>query len=815
LTPRFEPVVVTAHRRRGLVFAGAALLAILSVLGIRGLTFDADVLRLLPARGEAIPAFRIFLQRFGTLDDLYVVFTAPDGYAIADYEDVIARWTRSLDDAPEIVRVDTGQIDDSRDWAWLAEHELLLLDATHLADALRRFSPAGMREALARSRDLLSVSSREVTAMVRDDPLGLHDLLRRQFGTTRSGLALGLSQDGYVTADGRRRLLVARPAQPPYNTEFAHALFDRLEAIRREESAAPTIGEDGERRPPLPVDFAGGHRIALEAEAVVRRESIVNGVGSLALILPFLFLVFRSARLVVIGSLPSALSFVMVLGVLGYAGFTLSAAAAGASAMLFGLGVDGVVLMYVTHRLAIEQHRDGSEAIRAMASPSASMLLGMWTTAATFLGLLVVDFPSLEQLGLLIGTSMLICGVATLILVPAAMPSRPSLSAIRSLSMPNFAGVIRGHRRSVLVAAAVVTAALGYAATALRVNPTLDRLRSVTPGAVYLEEVTDAFDLPLDVTVMLQRGRSLDGLLAANSELADAVRQRAPTLALQTVSELLPPAAVQAARAALVRQAVPSVAAVVRDLDQAAADSGFRPGSFAPFSARLPRLVAANPLTLDDFAAHGFGDVIGRFVVKAEDEWLLATYAFPTNAEEAAALAATVASRGDETMLTGMASVNMELSASFVPEFLKGLGVGTAIVIALLLATFRSARLVILALSPTAIGLIWAAGILAVAQVELDLFALFAVMTFVGIGVDYGIHLIHRYRQLQDPGRATAELAPVIMVAGAITLFGYGTLVTSSYPPLRSIGIVSAVSVVTLVMASLLVLPAMLNEMRS
>ena len=45
----------------------------------------------------------------------------------------------------------------------------------------------------------------------------------------------------------------------------------------------------------------------------------------------------------------------------------------------------------------------------------------MWTTAATFLGLVVVDFPSLEQLGLLIGLSMIVCGVLTLVMVPASL----------------------------------------------------------------------------------------------------------------------------------------------------------------------------------------------------------------------------------------------------------------------------------------------------------------------------------------------------------------------------------------------------------
>jgi predicted RND superfamily exporter protein len=113
---------------------------------------------------------------------------------------------------------------------------------------------------------------------------------------------------------------------------------------------------------------------------------------------------------------------------------------------------------------------------------------------------------------------------------------------------------------------------------------------------------------------------------------------------------------------------------------------------------------------------------------------------------------------------------------------------------------------------PTAIGLLWAAGVLGLAGFELDLFSVFATVTFVGIGVDYGVHLVHRYRERGDALNATAELAPVILVAGAITLLGYGTLIGSSYPPLQSIGVVSAVSVVTLVVASVVVLPALLAK---
>ena len=97
---------------------------------------------------------------------------------------------------------------------------------------------------------------------------------------------------------------------------------------------------------------------------------------------------------------------------------------------------------------------------------------------------------------------------------------------------------------------------------------------------------------------------------------------------------------------------------------------------------------------------------------------------------------------------------------------------------------------------------------------ELDLFALFAVVTFVGIGVDYGIHMVHRYRERGDAVQTVSELSPVILAAAAITFLGYGTLINSSYPPLRSIGVVSAVSVSALALASVFLLPALMMRTR-
>jgi predicted RND superfamily exporter protein len=61
-----------AHRRRLIVAAAVAGAVIISLEGTRRLSFDADVLSLLPRDSRVIQSFRTFLARFGSLDQLSV-----------------------------------------------------------------------------------------------------------------------------------------------------------------------------------------------------------------------------------------------------------------------------------------------------------------------------------------------------------------------------------------------------------------------------------------------------------------------------------------------------------------------------------------------------------------------------------------------------------------------------------------------------------------------------------------------------------------------------------------------------------------------
>jgi len=233
------------------------------------------------------------------------------------------------------------------------------------------------------------------------------------------------------------------------------------------------------------------------------------------------------------------------------------------------------LLMFVAYRhVGRVVSDDGRE---DLTGPTSSMLLGMWTTAATFYGLAFVDFPSLQQLGLLIGHAMMICGVLTLVLVPALLPRSIAVGTRRRLTMPSLAEWVARRRGMVLGAATLTTMVLGFAATGLHINPTLDRLRSVTGAARLEERLAPMFGLPREVYVVLGGSDDLESLLQINETLTARISSGLPGVALQSPTRLLPSQATQERTAARIRGARLSPDAVRASLERAAEASGFRP----------------------------------------------------------------------------------------------------------------------------------------------------------------------------------------------------------------------------------------------
>ena len=210
--------------------------------------------------------------------------------------------------------------------------------------------------------------------------------------------------------------------------------------------------------------------------------------------------------------------------------------------------------------------------------------------------------------------------------------------------------------------------------------------------------------------------------------------------------------------------------------------------------------------------AHGFGDLIGRFMAVRDGRVLTAAYASPRSPGEAAAFLAAAAAAGPSLVVTGLRVVDEEISGRVKRDLTIGLLLGVVAVFILVWIVVRDVWLSALALLPALLGLIWSAGLLAAAHLTLDLFSTFGVLTFIGIAVDYGIHLVHRTTSDPDQTveRALAHLAPANLVAFGIAVLGCGTLAGSAYQPLSTLGIFTVVSLTTGLFAAMAILPVCL-----
>lgn len=801
-----------ARRRRVVVLAGSAALAIGCLPLIQQLTFDSNVLNLLPQRSPALRAFGAYLDTFGSQDRLYLLFEAPAGAVVEDYAEVVASYVDALAASPLIDSLDAGVALSAAGWGYLLDRELLLLGPEELEVALARLGADTMTAELVRARGLLSMPSDEIKSLVRQDPLGLLDLLRDRIAAEAQAMNIDPGRSGYTTPDGRTRLVIAKPVAPPYDTAFCRQLLQWLESV---ENTLPPPSPDPflpDLVPtPLTVEIVGPYRGALETEDLIRTEGTVTAVGSLAGVLLVTFLVFRSMRVLLCAAVPLLLAALLTAGLHGL-WFELSTAASGSAAMLFGVSIDGVLLLYFRYLEERGRGVGSSAAIGLMAPAVISMMIGFTTTAATYFGLVLIDFPSLEEIGRLIGMGILLSGVLTVFIVPALLPEHPA--RLRFLTADRLAHVVCRHRRALLAASVLLTVGLGLAARDLRVVPTLQKLRPQTEAAQAEAAMFAQFAVPDEIVLMLAHGSELEPLLGTNEALVEGLGRRAPAVLVTAPTVLIPPTARQeSVRRAIADSGLTSVGVAAR-LAAGAAETGFRPEAFTPFVRRLPTLL--NPeqhISYAGYVDHGLGDLVGRYVADTAGGFVTVAYAYPQTPAELRLVETVVSSLDLPVSVTGVALVNDELSRSFAPQFFRGALIGTIGVAALVFVGFRSLRDTALAMVPTALGLVWSAGILALLRIELDLFSVFALLMAIGIGVDYSIHVLHRHNG--DPARditaSLARVAPAILLAGVTTLIGFGSLVTSSYPPLASLGIVASTTILTCLLTSVVVLPAWLS----
>jgi hypothetical protein len=688
---------------------------------------------------------------------------------------------------------------------------------------------------------------------------------RSPWDTLFTGGNPSASHDGYLWSDDKRLLFVlANPRR--VNGEFNR--FQRaVQGIRDE------VKDVQRDYPGLQVGITGRAVLESDEMAVTQRDMTIASLLSLAGVTLLFVLFFREVVRPALAGITLVIGLCWSLGFATLTVGHLNILTIVFLPMLIGLGDYSVHFLtrYEEERAAGRGSLAALE--HTLAGTGGAILAAALTAALGFFALLPTGFKGLVELGFLSGSGILLTALATFTVLPAllALSERkrredPRLARQDPSAQEGYLPWVRRHPRATLAASGLLLglSALGLshvrydfnllhlqAAGTESVTWTQKIFESAKRSVLFEEVVAGSLEEVRRKTAALKalpsvagvesiasvipedQPRKLEILRALRPLLSDVPAQADPAApvdvdALRTILGRIKfkmgeasgtPAAGEDEPFATERREVRHLIEAFIETTDAMSPAEVRRalGTFqaelvGDLEAKLALLrqnLAAKGFTVEDLPPELRARYIGKtgqyrlFVYPSEDIW------------EYEALS---------RFVQDIQSVDPDAHGTPVTtfEFLRQMKEGyqwaalyaAAGVLFLTFLTFRAVRPTLLALIPLAVGAGWTLGLMGLLDVPFNAANLLFLPLIVGVGIDNGIYVVDRFRETEN-GDGTPAVLPrstgrAISLASLTTIVGFGSLMLSSHRGIYSLGLVIALGVGSVLVASLTTLPSLL-----
>ena len=347
-------------------------------------------------------------------------------------------------------------------------------------------------------------------------------------------------------------------------------------------------------------------------------------------------------------------------------------------------------------------------------------------------------------------------------------------------------------------------------------------------GIDVAEEVGRKFGSGFDSMSVILTGRTPEEVIELSGRAAQGAQRLVETGTLygySGVTSLIPPPSQQREALEWVereRDGALDLDRIRSTFAEAAAEEGLRPEGFEPGIDLLSRVVSLRePVDYESFqTTQQTRLLLERYLRKTDRGWKGAVYLYPPDNRwrrepppDAVRLAEEL---GPKAALSGTNVVNQRMRSLVLRDAWIACVIGFVLVTALIWIDFRSFSRTLAALAPLIVGLIWMAGGMVAVDTPMNFINIFVTTMIIGIGVDYGVHILHRFKEVQDLPReqfekGIVETGKAVVAASVSTVFGFGSMMFSSYPGLVSTGKVAILGAVSTCLVAITLVPAVLR----
>ena len=832
-------------RRPVVTLVVALLLAAASLLAVFRLRIDTSLTSLFDAHDPAALALDRVLNHFEAVEELLVFAQAPEA-APDKLRQFAQRFESAVTTDPVASKMSGGVM-------WRADAQmrtfveqvvvpngLFYLDDASFEAAKRRLTPEEMKRQIRRNEMLISTPGPAADALAKvilQDPLRLHEFLVDRIVANQPFETHGNS-DAFISPDGRAILIRVRSHRPVSDLEFSKSFTQVMTDI------ATKANTDR-----LHIDVSGGYAIAAASERAIRGDMISNVFWSVVCMqLLFVFAFRRPVRSFLFAFVPVAVGLLYGFGAYALMSETLTPMTAVIGGMLAGMSIDyAIELLTYYHARRTDSVADATAAATTARRSCSGAMLAAWATSVVgFVAIGVSNVKALRDFAILGSLGLTGAFLAALLILPALLivfDRRRATTTTATGRIPVHAMLRRVVRRplpgTIAVAATLVIAVVVLASPG-----------QILPLETDLTVMHPRPNPPLDAQAAVAKafGTSPGGfvihLSAANDDellrLAHAVDDRlrderckdAGVTATFGLANLLPDPSIAPSRVAASGQA--RADRVIEDFRAAVADSIFDVKAYEPYEQFLRRLLTAKqPPSIAELRKYpSIAEAIlprasagGDAKSQATADAITLVFLKDAGAQRESRDAAVTAIRGaladlNGATLTGLSVLNHDTELAVRRDLPRVLIVSGVIVLLYMALHYRNLVDCLLASLPCVFGIVCLLAYMRLAGQKLNMINLVAFPLLIGIDVDYGIFLVSAakrgasgLRGLSDE-QAIDRLAPAssaVILCAATTFIGFGTLVFTSVPAVRSLGAAVAVGVATCAAATfLLVVPALI-----
>jgi len=647
-----------------------------------------------------------------------------------------------------------------------------------------------------------------------------------------------------------RRYVFVRP-----HIDYSELLHGEaaMEALRQmlHELAPPGSG--------LRARVTGDRALEVEEFSLLESQATSAGVASFLLVSLILWYALRSSRLILGVVITLSCGLVWTSGFAALAVGHLNVLSIAFAVLFIGLGVDfgtHFTLRYRELRLEhVGHHQALVETARGVGS---SLGLCALTTALGFYAFVPTPFSGVAELGIISGTGMLISLFGSLTVLPAFMTLglREGGAAFERLHGGEVPLPSWPMRVPLLVCGVAALLAVGSLFLLPELHFDANPLKMRDPSAESVKtfyELLDEGDVnPWSIEVLepdlgkaSEMARKLEALPSVEStttlesyvphdqqEKLGIIGDMAVFLGLSQVRPMPPPNEAQNLLAmAKFHDALATfadktdsddLAATARRLHEALgrflADAAKTPGSVAalqvslvaPIVERLQRLslsLEARPFGLGDLPPE-----IRSRMLTADGRALVEVHPKGSLNDEGNLRRFVSQVRALAPRATGTAVFQLEAADTVVRALQEALLAAMPLITLLLVAVWRSPRDTALVMTPLLLAALFTAAICVLVGLPINFANVIVIPLLLGIGVDSGIHLVHRYRDLGRGARHLMQTSTsrAVLWSALTTAGSFASLAFAGHRGLASLGQLLTLGVAVTLLCNLLVLPALL-----